>query len=115
MASKKAKEDIITFFDNIEGRRFTDASRILQKIKKKKFGDTELKDGYIKALEGILISSRTGDERDFLNRAPFDGKNLKRYKKEFGELIKNGVHSSFDIGYFLAWSDLVQYRLNVNK
>jgi hypothetical protein len=115
MASKKARDDVIAFFDNIEERRFTDASRTLQSIMKKSFGDAEFKEGYTKALEGLLLSARTGDERDFLNRAPFDAKTMKRYQKEFRDFVKDGVHSPFDIGFFLAWSDLVQHRLDTGK
>lgn len=115
MASKKAKKDIISFFDNVEDRKFTDASRMLQSLKKKKFGDKEFVEGYMNALDGILLSARTGDERDFLNRAPFDTKNMKEYKKKFSDLVKNGVHSPFDVGFFLAWSDFIQYHLDANK
>ena len=115
MASKKARDDIITFFDNLEGRKFKDASRALQAIRKKKYGDAEFTEGYVKALEGILLSARTGDERDFLNRAPFDPKAMRKYKKEFSDFVKNGVRSTFDVGFFLAWSDLLQYRRDTGK
>ena len=115
MASKKAKDDVIAFFDNLEGRRFSDASRALQALKKKKLGDPEFREGYVKGLEGLLLSARTGDERDFLNRAPFDTTSMMRYKNEFSEFVKNGVRSPFDVGFFLAWSDMVQYRLKPGK
>jgi hypothetical protein len=115
MSSKKARVDIITFFENLDERKFTDASRALQTIRKKKFGDSEFMEGYVKALEGLLLSARTGDERDFLNRAPFDTKAMRKYKKEFSAFVKNGVRSPFDVGFFLAWSDLVQYRLDTGK
>ncbi len=115
MASKKARDDVIAFFDNLEERRFSDASRALKALKKKSFGDPEFREGYLKGLEGLLLSARTGDERDFLNRAPFDPQSMKRYKKEFSEFVKNGVRSPFDVGFFLAWSDMVQYRLKPGK
>ena len=115
MASKKARDDVIAFFENLGERRFRDASRALKALKKKSFGDPEFSEGYIKGLEGLLLSARTGDERDFLNRAPFDPQSMKRYKKEFSEFVKNGVHSPFDVGFFLAWSDMVQYRLKHGK
>jgi hypothetical protein len=115
MASKKARDDVIAFFENLGERRFRDASRALKALKKKSFGDPEFSEGYIKGLEGLLLSARTGDERDFLNRAPFDPQSMKRYKKEFSEFVKNGVRSPFDVGFFLAWSDMVQYRLKHGK
>lgn len=66
-------------------------------------------------MEGLLLSSRSGDERDFLNRAPFDIQSMKRYKKKFRASIRNGVYSPFDVGFFSAWYDLVQYHLNTEK
>jgi len=115
MSSKTGRDDIITFFDYLFARRFSDAERAIEVVREKRFGDTEFKDGYVKALEGLLLSSRSGDERDFMNRAPFDKKSMERYKKEFRSFVRNGVHSPFDIGFFLAWSDLVQYRINTIK
>jgi len=29
--------------------------------------------------------------------------------------VKDGIHSQFDIGYFMAWSDLMQYRVDTKK
>ena len=88
---------------------------LLKVVREKRFGNTEFKEGYVKALEGLLLSYRSGDERDFLNRAPFDRKSMQRYKKEFRAFVRDGVHSPFDVGYFMAWSDLVQYRLDTKK
>lgn len=115
LVSKNSKDDIIKFFENLLDRRFSDAERVIKTISKKKFGDTEFKKGYVNALEGILLSYRSGDERDFFNRALFDKKSMRRYKKEFGNIVKKGVNSPFDIGFFSAWSDLIQYRLTSDK
>jgi hypothetical protein len=115
MSTNKARDDIVSFFENLKDRRFADADKAIKSIRDKRFGDTEFQDGYTKALEGILVSIRTGDNRDFLNRAPFDAKNMKRYKKEFRDYVKGDVHSQFDVGYFMAWSDFVQYRLDTEK
>jgi hypothetical protein len=109
MSSKKSKNDKMTFFGNLFGRRFSEAEKALGVVKENSFGNADFKEGYVNALEGLLLSYRSGDERDFLNRAPFDKKSMQKYKKE------NGVHSPFDVGFFLAWSDLVQYRLNTEK
>jgi len=97
----------------LEERRFTDASRALKELKKKSFGDPEFGEGYLKGLEGLLLSARTGDERDFLNRAPFDPQSMKRYKKEFSEFVKNGVHSPFDVGFFLCLKSTEYIRTKV--
>lgn len=115
MSSKSSRDDIITFFEGLFSRRFSDAEKALKVVRERRFGNTEFKEGYVKALEGLLLSYRSGDERDFLNRAPFDRKSMQRYKKEFRAFVRDGVHSPFDVGYFMAWSDLVQYRLDTEK
>ena len=115
MSSKAAKDDIVAFFENLYSRRFSEAEKAIEAVRERKFGNNEFKEGYVKALEGLLLSYRSGDERDFLNRAPFDSRSMKRYRKQFRDFLKKGVHSPFDIGYFMAWSDLVQYRLENEK
>jgi hypothetical protein len=115
MSTKKARDDIVSFFENLKERRFADAAKAIKTIREKRFGDSEFQEGYTKALEGILVSFRTGDERDFLNRAPFDTKNLNRYKNGFRDYVKADFHSQFDVGYFMAWSDFVQYRLDTGE
>ena len=109
--STKSKNDIINFFECLNARRFSDAEKALQVIKETRFEDSDFKKGYINALEGLLLSHRTGDERDFLQKAPFDKKSMKNYSKDFKEFVKNGYRSPFDVGYFLAWSDMLQYRM----
>jgi len=96
-------------------RRFTDAEKAMEDIKARKFTDTEFKTGYINALEGLLLSVRSGDERDFYNRNNFDEKSLKAHRDEFKEFRKTPIRTQFDSGYFAAWSDIMQYRGNVEK
>ncbi len=96
-------------------RRFTDAEKALGAVKERKFTDEEYKTGYINALDGLLISVRSGDKRDFYNRNNFDKKSLKAYREEFKEFRKTPIRTQFDSGYFAAWSDIMQYRLNVEK
>lgn len=115
MASKKTRGDVIDFFESLLARRFSDASRALKSIKEKRQGDTEFKEGYVNALEGLVLSFRTGDERDFLNRVHLDTDSMRMYRKKFRAFIRNGVRSPFDIGFFSAWSDLMQYRLNTER
>ncbi len=115
MASKKTRDDVITFFESLTARRFSDAGKTLKELRGKNFGNKEFKDGYVMALEGLLLSSRTGDDRDFYNRADFETKSLNKYKKEFRSFARDGVRSPYDAGFFQAWSDLVQYRSDNQK
>jgi hypothetical protein len=108
----KNRELLIRFLKNLLDRKFTDAERVLESFKDRDFSNIEFKKGYINALEGMILSSRSGDERDFFNKANFNDKDLKDYQKEFS-LIKEKVSTSnFDRGYFSAWSDVTQYKLN---
>ncbi len=96
-------------------RRFTDAEKTLVAIREGKFTDEEYKTGYINALDGLLLSVRSGDERDFYNRNNFDKKSLKTHREEFKEFRKIPIRTQFDSGYFAAWSDIMQYRFNIEK
>ena len=114
-ASRTARKGIINFFNSVLDRKFSDAERALKAVGEKRFGNSEFKAGYLNALEGILLSSRSGDTRDFINKAPFDAESMKSYKQDFGAIVREGVPKSFDIGYFSAWSDFMHYRLNSKK
>jgi len=115
MASRTARGNIIAFFKSVLDRKFSDAERALKSVREKRFGSSDFKAGYLNALEGILLSSRSGDVRDFINKAPFDAESMEKYKKEFGAFVREGVQKSFDMGYFSAWSDFMHYRLNSKK
>ena len=110
----KTRELVILFIKNLLERKFTDAERELQNIKQKRFPNKEYQLGYIKALEGLILSVRSGDERDFYNR-PNNGKTLDIYIKEFKEFRKFPVRTQFDQGYFSAWTDILQYRINTDN
>jgi len=109
----KTRESVIMFFDNLLERRFTDAERELENLKQKRFPDAEYRTGYTNALEGLLLSVRSGDERDFYNRT-HNGKTLNDYIKEFKDFRKLPVRTQFDQGYFSAWTDILQYRINTD-
>lgn len=103
---------MITFFKNMLDRKFTDAEKALGAIRERKFQNEEFRAGYTNALEGLLLSVRSGDERDFYNRNNFAEKGLKTYREEFKNLRKSPIRTQFDSGYFAAWSDIMQYRNN---
>jgi hypothetical protein len=110
----KTRESVVNFFNNLLDRKFTDAERELENIRQKKFPDEEYRRGYTNALEGLLLSVRSGDERDFYNRTN-NGKMLDGYIKEFKEFRKMPVRTQFDQGFFSAWTDIFQYRINTDK
>jgi hypothetical protein len=115
LSSQEIRKATIPFFENIMERKFSDAIKSLEKIRGKNFNSEEFKEGYIHALEGVLLSSRSGDERDFYNKPVLELKEINRYKKSFRDLILEGQHTVFDEGYFSAWSDLMHYRFVKEK
>jgi hypothetical protein len=115
MIPSHARDLVIQFFEGLLDRRFTDAERTLVELREKRLNEEEFKKGYLHALEGLVLSSRSGDEREFYNWFDFNPDALKEYKQEFREFVKDNQHSTFDKGYFSAWSDLVQYRRRINE
>ena len=111
----KARESVLVFFTNMLDRRFTEAEKALRALKERKFQNEEFRAGYINALEGLLLSVRSGDERDFYNRNNFEDRGLKTYREEFKELRKSPIRTQFDSGYFAAWSDIMQYQNNIKN
>jgi len=112
IAPKAAKDNIIAFFKNVLERRFSEAEREIKKIRDENLGNDDFMSGYLNALEGIVTSIRSGDERDFINKLPQDDKSMRGYKRSFGEFLKGDTQDSFDKGYFSAWSDFIHYKLN---
>jgi len=109
--SNNSREDIMNFFKCIMDRKLSDAERNLALIREKT-SDNEFKSGYLNALEGILLSTRTGDPRDFINRMSTDIEARKKYSHEFSSFLKSGIHTPFDVGFFSAWSDFLNYQIN---
>ncbi|KON30748.1 hypothetical protein AC482_03055 [miscellaneous Crenarchaeota group-15 archaeon DG-45] len=112
MNAPRAARGVVTdFFKSVLERRFSDAERAINDVREKRFDEDEFKAGYINALEGILLSVRSGDERDFVNRAPLEAESREGYGRRFGEFSREGVHAPFDVGFFSAWSDFMRYKL----
>ena len=76
--TRKTREVVISFLKNLFVRKFSEAERTLKTLRKGKFANEEYKNGYVNALEGMLLSSRSGDERDFFNKINISKENLKR-------------------------------------
>lgn len=111
----KTRESVVTYLENVHDRKFTDAERELAALKEKKFPDEEYQQGYLNAMEGLLLSVRSGDDRDFYNRTNGNEKSSQDYVKEFKEFRKLPIRTQFDQGFFSAWTDIIQYRINTEK
>ena len=93
----------------MEARAWTDAEKELDVIRQKA-EDAAWYKGYLKGLEGLLLTYRTNDDkyiylpRALTNRSE-ESVNLLR--KEFGEFASNEIHGEYDRGYFKALEDYV--------
>ncbi|MBN2334040.1 hypothetical protein JXL21_00675 [Candidatus Bathyarchaeota archaeon] len=115
MVTGKTREAVAEFISNLLERKFSDAERSLEDVKGRNFSDEEYRAGYLNALEGLLLTVRSGDERDFLNKNQFTPEKMKEYRQEFKDFSSSPVRTNWDSGYFAAWSDLMQFKVNSEK
>jgi hypothetical protein len=100
-----SKMYVVRFFQLVKGRRFAEAERVLERIRKKT-NETEWNSGYLHALDGVLLAQKSNDSYAFIKRVNFeDEKELKKYRKEFLQEYKNKIHTDYDRGFFAAWAD----------
>jgi hypothetical protein len=111
----KTREAVAAFMANVLDRKFSEAERALEEVKSKGFSDDEYRAGYLNALEGILVSVRSGDERDFFNRVEFNKSNMKKQLDDFKRLSGSPVRTNWDLGFLSAWTDLLNYRINTGN
>jgi len=64
---------------------------------------TEAARGYLKALEGLLLTSKSTDDKYlYLSKAEMTATKIKTLRKEFAQQNTNTLHSDYDRGYFQA-------------
>ena len=90
------------FFQAIIERRISDAEKELDGIRTNVPG-TEAAKGYLKALEGLLLTSKSTDDKYlYLSKGEMTATKIKALRKEFGQQNTNALHSDYDRGYFQA-------------
>jgi len=94
------------FFQLITDRKFAEAERMLERLREK-VEKTEWNEGYLQALNGMLLAKKTNNDRYvFLSSVNFSDKNdVRKYRQEFLEHAKNGLHADYDRGFFSAWAE----------
>ncbi len=93
----------------MEARAWTDAEKELDGIRQKAENALWYK-GYVKALEGLLLTYRTNDDKYiYLPKilATRGEESINQLRKEFGEFATNEIHGEYDRGYFKALEDYV--------
>ena len=107
---------VTRFFQLVKNRQFAEAERELERIKQK-MKNNEWNQGYLEALNGILLSTRTNnDNYSLLSRInPKDGKTLKEYRREFLKQVSNRLREDYDKGFFSAWADYTRILIKMRK
>jgi len=96
---------VVRFFQLLKGRRFAEAERVLERIRQKT-NETEWNSGYLHALDGIVLATKSNDSYAFIKNVNFeDEKDLKKHRKEFLKDYKNKINADYDRGFFAAWAD----------
>ena len=95
------------FLEHVEARAWTDAEKELDIIRQKS-DNSQWSRGYVKALEGLMLTYRTNDDKYiFLPKvlASRTEDTINSLKKEFSEFASNELHGEYDRGYFKALDD----------
>lgn len=97
------------FFQFILNKNFKEAEEQLEKIKMKIEKSPE-NFGYLKALEGIMLTLKSNDEKLYLKKVEFkDEKEISKLKAEFSFHARNELHGDYDRGYFKALLDYLNF------
>ena len=102
----KVRGEMEKFCTAVEGRRFTEAERVLQRIEEAVGRLGEGGRGYVDALRGIVSAKRAGDPQALVNRV--DRGRLKKYIKEFGALSRDTLKTMYERGFYRAWRDYLK-------
>src|SRR5260370_24631194 len=105
------------FLEQVEARAWTDAEKELDIIRQKS-DNSQWSRGYVKALEGLMLTYRTNDDKYiFLPKvlASRTEDTISSLKKEFSEFAANELHGEYDRGYFKALDDYFTLLGNIKN
>jgi hypothetical protein len=107
---------VTQYFQLVARRQFAEAERILERTKLK-VEKTERNRGYLQALNGILLSNRSNNDRYALlsNISLNDKENLEKYRREFLRHTRDSLHAEYDRGFFTAWADFARILLKLEN
>jgi len=104
------------YFQLVAKRQFAEAERILERTKLKA-EKTERNRGYLQALHGILLSSKSNnDQYTFLSNISLNDKTaLEKQRREFLKHTRDSLHAEYDRGFFSAWADFTRILLKLEN
>jgi hypothetical protein len=112
VAGALPESEIDKYLMLIVERKIADAEKELEELRPK-FSNTEWNRGYVKALEGLLVTRKANsDNYLFFAKKEFDKKSLKALVKEFANNAESPLYGDYDRGYF---SGLVQLTKIMEK
>lgn len=86
-------------------RRLKDSEKEFEQLRGT-LTNSEWNRGYLKALEGLLLTLRSNDNRYlYLQRAKLEDRTVKKLKEEFKRHSSSELHAEYDRGYFAALTD----------
>ncbi len=95
------------YLQHVGQRAWTDAEKELDTIKQKS-DSTQWSRGYVKALEGLMLTYRNDDDKYIYlpkTLANKSGQENEALRKEFAEFAANEIHGEYDRGFFKALED----------
>jgi len=106
--AEESRSLVSQYFQFIIERRFGEAEKKLEEVKQA-LGRSEQGGGYLKALEGLLLTYRSSNDRYlYLTNVELTSKNVEALKKEFSEQAESQLHANYDKGYFSALADFMR-------
>jgi len=103
---KSANSDLAAkYLEAVAERRLKDSEKEFEQMRTG-VGNSEWNKGYLKALEGLLLTLRSNDSRYlYLQRIEVEEKSVKKLKEEFRKHSASELHGDYDRGYFAALTD----------
>ena len=108
MAGTLPELNIDKYLRLVVERKIADAEKEIEELRPK-FSNTEWNRGYVKALEGLLLTRKANDNNYlFFAKREFDKKSLKALAKEFANNAENPLYGDYDRGFFSGVARLVK-------
>jgi len=100
-------ETCAKLFKLIATKKIPEAEQELEKIQTKL--ETSKGDlGYLRALEGLVLTQKSGDKNIYLSRVNLDENSVKEIRREFLAHASNELHEEYDRGYLRALADYLK-------
>jgi len=101
------KLEVNKFLQQVEQRAWTDAEKELDNIRQKSDGG-QWSRGYVKALEGLLLTFRGNDDKYIYLPKILSSSTpevVTELKSEFTQFSASDIHGDYDRGFFKALED----------